>query len=282
MSRIRHCGGGSTRVFTQGTANHLQVCPVLGRNSAPHDAVRDALSHLVVQNGVTDAAVVETRLTAADGGTFDADVVFFDPSSRARVILEVSIVTIGSDTSLGRGARAGLDGVNAQLRAREDEKRNHSVVQRLLNEAGNITVFTPIVMSACGAMGPSMVVLKEVYGRAKEADKFLMSQQPALKHSWNTMVASSFWDMRLRIACAATDAEYQNRIILHDNTHPQPLRRGTAAPSGPQLRAACGGAPRCRCLEDQPRRVVVSIPGARSSMRPLVLLAERHLNSRSS
>ena len=173
----------------------------------------------MVQNGVTDAAVVETRLTAADRSTFDADVVFFDPSSRARVILEVSIVTIGSDTSLGRGARAGLDGVNAQLRAREEDKRNHSVVQRLLNEAGNNTIFTPIVMSACGAMGPSMVAfLKEVYGRAKEADKFLMSQQPALKHSWNTMVASSFWDMRLSIACAATDAEYQNRIILHDNT----------------------------------------------------------------
>ena len=42
------------------------------------------------------------------------------------------------------------------------------------------------------------------------------------------MVASSFWDMRLSIACAATDAEHQNRIILHDNTlnlpepHPDP------------------------------------------------------------
>jgi hypothetical protein len=69
-----HCGGGVTRVLTQGTLNHLQVCPVLGRNSAPHNAVRDVLSHLVVQNGVTNAAVVETRLTAADGGTFDADV----------------------------------------------------------------------------------------------------------------------------------------------------------------------------------------------------------------
>ena len=54
---------------------------------------RDALSHLVVQNGVTDSAVVETRLTAADGSTFDADVVF-GPSSRARVIFEVSIVTL--------------------------------------------------------------------------------------------------------------------------------------------------------------------------------------------
>ena len=68
-------------------------------------------------------------------------------------------------------------------------------------------------------MGPSMVAfLKDVYGRAKGADKFLMSQQPALKYSWNTMVASSFWDMRLSIACAATDAEFQNRIIRHYNT----------------------------------------------------------------
>ena len=117
------------RVLTQGTLNHLQVCPVLGRNSAPHDAVRDVLSHLgVVQKGVTDTAVVETWLAAADGRTYDADVVYFDPSSRPRAILEVSIVTIGSGTSLGRGARAGLDGVNAQLRAREEEKRIHDVV----------------------------------------------------------------------------------------------------------------------------------------------------------
>ena len=62
---LHTCGGGVIRVLTQGTANHLQVCPVLGRNSAPHNAVRDVLSHLVVQNEVINAAVVETRLTAA-------------------------------------------------------------------------------------------------------------------------------------------------------------------------------------------------------------------------
>ena len=107
------------------------------------------------------------------------------------------IVTIGSDTSLGRGARAGLDGVNAQLRAREDEKRNHSVVRRLLNEAENNIIFTPIVMSACGAMGPSMVAfLKEVYGRAKEADKFLMSRQPALS------TRGTRWKLRRFGTCA--------------------------------------------------------------------------------
>ena len=131
------------------------------------------------------------------------------------------------------------------------------------------TFFTPIVMSACGAMGPSMVAfLKEVYGRAKEADKFLMSQQPALKHTWNTMVASSFWDMRLSIACAATDVEYQNRII-------------TAAPSRPQLCATHGGAPRYRCIKDQVWRVLVSMSGARISMKPFVPLAVHRLTSRS-
>ena len=130
-------------------------------------------------------------------------------SSRARVNLEVSIVTIGSDTSLGRGARAGLDGFNAQLRARD-----HSVVQRLQNEAGkagNNNIFIPIVMSASGARGPSMVVvafLKGVFGRAKVVEKFLKLQEPALRHTWNTLVASSFWDVRLSIACAATDVEY--------------------------------------------------------------------------
>ena len=84
IPHTHHCGGGAVRVLTEGTVNHLQVCPVLGRNSAPHDAVRDVLSHLVVQNGVTDAAVVETRLAAAVGRTYDADMVYFDPTSRAR------------------------------------------------------------------------------------------------------------------------------------------------------------------------------------------------------
>ncbi len=64
IPHTHHCGGGVTSVLTQGTVNHLQVCPVLGRNSAPLNAVRDVVSHLVVQNGVTNAAVVETRLTA--------------------------------------------------------------------------------------------------------------------------------------------------------------------------------------------------------------------------
>ena len=96
-------------------------------------------------------------------------------------------------------------------------------------------------------MGPTMMAfLKELYGRAKEADNILMSQKPALKQTWNTAMASPFWDKRLSIVCAATDADYQNCIILQDKTlnfpavarqpHPDPnyaphtaARRVTAA-----------------------------------------------------
>ncbi len=80
-------------------------------------------------------------------------------------------------------------------------------------------------------MGPSMVAfIKEVYGRAKEVPHVGIASPEA-----HAMVASSFfWDMRLSIVCAATDAEYQNRIILHGNS--QYTCRGEAAPSRPQLR----------------------------------------------
>ena len=83
-------------------------------------------------------------------------------------MLKVSVATVGSGTSLARTSRAGLDSVTALLRAREQEKRNHRVIQKITNEAGNTTIFTPIVLSASGAMGPSTVAfLKDVYARAK-------------------------------------------------------------------------------------------------------------------
>ena len=92
-------------------------------------------------------------------------------------------------------------------------------------------------------MGPSMVpFLKEVYGLAKNADKFLMSQQPALKYSWNTMVASSFWDMRLSIACAATERCGVPKPHHPSRQHRQPPRCGAAAPPWPQLCDIHGGA----------------------------------------
>ena len=73
-------------------------------------------------------------------------------------------------------------------------------------------------------MGPSTVAfLKDVYARAKAAGKFNMKLQPDIKYTWNTMVASSYWDMRLSVACTATDAEFQNRIIIRDHTMNLPV-----------------------------------------------------------
>ena len=78
---------------------------MLGRNSAPHDAVRDVLAHMVKNCGITDAAVVESPVEAADGDSTVADVVYVDNVSGKRVILEVSVVTVGSDSALSGSAR---------------------------------------------------------------------------------------------------------------------------------------------------------------------------------
>ena len=54
--------------------------------------------------------------------------------------------------------------------------------------------------------------------------------------------------MRLSIACAVTDAEFQNRIILHDNTLNLPVVAQQPHPD-PNY-ATRGGAPPCRCLNN--------------------------------
>jgi hypothetical protein len=44
-----------------------------------------------------------------------------------------------------------------------------------------------------------------------------------MKYTWSTILPSSFWDMRLSVACTATDAEFQNRIIIRDHTMNLPV-----------------------------------------------------------
>ncbi len=83
--------------------------------------------------------------------------VYVDSASGQLVIFELICRTVGSDAALAGSARAGLGGTTALLRALEEEKRNHCVIRKLLDDAGNNTIFTPIVMSASGAMGPSMI-----------------------------------------------------------------------------------------------------------------------------
>ncbi len=143
-----------------------------------HNSIRDALAHMVEQCGLTDAAVVETPVTAADSDTTIATGYIFTLSlSGERAILEVSVVTVEFDTSLARISRAGVS-------RREQEKRSNRAIQKITNEAGNKTIFTPIILSASGAIGPSTVAfLKDVYARAKAAGKFQMTQQPDMKYT---------------------------------------------------------------------------------------------------
>jgi len=214
-----HCERNTTRVLVSSTVNHLASCCLLGGHTARHNAVRDVLAHMTKLLGLTDASVVETPVTASDGNAMNADVVYVDNASGKRVILEVAVLSVNSDSSLGASARAGLDSVRALLMRKEAEKRNHAVIRRLINEEGNSTTFIPIVMTANGAMGPSMVAfLKESYDRAKTLERFDMRKQHAVQYSWNTLVASTYWDMRLSIASAATDAEFQSRVIRRDMT----------------------------------------------------------------
>jgi hypothetical protein len=77
-----------------------------------------------------------------------------------------------------------------------------------------------------------VVFLKEVYDRVR-SDKFILSQQPAMKHTWNTMVATLFQDIRLSIACAATDAVLHGNIlnlpVMAQQPHPDPNYATAAA-----------------------------------------------------
>ncbi len=58
------------------------------------------------------------------------------------------------------------------------------MIQKVLSDPGNNTFFTPIVLSASGAIGPSMVeYLKSVYERAQSVDKFDMRWQPKVVYT---------------------------------------------------------------------------------------------------
>ena len=90
-------------------------------------------------------------------------------------------------------------------------------------------------------MGPSMVeFLKSVYERALSVDKFDMRRQPKVVHTWNTSMVSPYWDMRLSVACAATDAEFQNRLMARDQTLNLPVMERQPHPYRPQPGAVLG------------------------------------------
>jgi hypothetical protein len=83
--------------------------------------------------------------------------------------------------------------------------------------------------------------LKSVYERAQSVDKFDMRRQPKVAHTWNTPMASTYWDLRLGVACAATDAEFQNRLMARDQALTSPSWSGSPTPTPTGCRATAAG-----------------------------------------
>ena len=103
-------------------------------------------------------------------------------------------------------------------------------------------------------MGPHFVeFLRESYERAKLSDCWNMAFHPDIESTWNTRVASTYWDMRLSTAVAVTAADVQNRLIQRDETlnlrlmgrqpHPNP-NYAAYTRSAPQPSWRRQGAPR--------------------------------------
>jgi hypothetical protein len=73
-------------------------------------------------------------------------------------------------------------------------------------------------MSSAGGFGPgARKFLKFLYKSSRERDCWeIGSGQPQIQSTWSALFASTYWDMRLSMACTAMSAEVVGRIIVRD------------------------------------------------------------------
>ena len=148
--------------------------------------------------------------------TWHADIMLVDDTSGTSCVIDVAIVNIDSATALQR--RGDFGDVEAPLVQAEAEKRALPIPQRVIQEENNSVVFVPFVMSSAGGFGPAArAFLKVLYRTARARAKWVMATgQPALERAWNTTFASTYWDMRLSVACTAASAEVVSRLVARD------------------------------------------------------------------
>jgi hypothetical protein len=210
-----HCGARGERVLAASDWVHLNNCACLGGNIRPHNAVRDTLAHAIHQCGA--ASVVPHTEVPLDvlGGQWKADICFMDDESGKVYVIDVSLVNTDSATSQRR--RGDFGAVEAALRACEAEKRALPIARQIQNDGSN-KVFVPFVMSSAGGFGPdARKFLKFLYKSSRERNCWeIGSGQPQIQSTWNTLFASTYWDMRLSMACTAMSAEVVGRIIVRD------------------------------------------------------------------
>jgi hypothetical protein len=205
------------RTFGAADVNHLNNCPDMGGNKRPHDNVKFTLAHACFETGLAPAVPkAEVPLWIPGFGWWNADLCFTADGIVRRFVVDVSVVNLDSATSRRRTGSSFAD-VELALRQRETEKRRLPVARWIDNEQGSITTFVPFVMSSSGAFGPAARdFLKVLYKSARERGRWRMSDTPHLKASWATQFASSYWDMRLSMACSVTSAEVVGRLIVRD------------------------------------------------------------------
>ena len=149
------------------------------------------------------------------GGHWKADTIFMDDESGKTYVIDVSIVNTDSATT--QRLRGDFGAVEAALRAREAEKRALPIARQIQNDGSN-KVFVPFVMSSAGGFGPdARKFLKFLYKSSRGRSCWgIGSGQPQIQSTWNTLLASTYWDMRLSMACTAMSAEVVGRIIVRD------------------------------------------------------------------
>jgi hypothetical protein len=244
----RHsCGNAGTSILDASSFRHLYSCPFLGRAIASHDEAKFALAHAIHLCGHS-SKLPSTEAELRHGGeAWNADISYF--AGGTQWVIDMAIVNMDSDTSVNSGGRS--RDVEAILLAEESRRRRtNQVTQGLLDERGNNFVFVPFVMASTGGFGPeARRFLKTIFSAAKLAGKFYLgvgerSLSRPVDTTWNTAVASRYWEMRLSLAVTLTDARFRRCVVENDlsstqrivgrQPHPDPnyspFARGTANP----------------------------------------------------
>jgi hypothetical protein len=210
-----HCGERGQRRLAQTDWEHLNNCPCLGGNIFPHNAVRDTLAHAVHQCGATSVVPHTEVPLDVPGGQWRADVMFMGDVSGKSYVLDVSIVNTDSATAQRTGRDFGA--VEASLCRCEADKRALPIARQIQNDGSN-KIFVPFVMSSAGGFGPAArSFLKYLYKISRDRNRWEVGTgQPQIQSTWNTLFASTYWDMRLSMACTSMSAEVVGRIIVRD------------------------------------------------------------------
>jgi hypothetical protein len=212
---MHNCGARGARALGASDWVHLNNCACLGGNILPHNSVRDALAQAIYQCGAASVVPHTEVPLEVPGGHWKADTIFMDDESGKTYVIDVSIVNTDSATT--QRLRGDFGAVEAALRAREAEKRALPIARQIQNDGSN-KVFVPFVMSSAGGFGPdARKFLKFLYKSSRGRNCWeIGSGQPQIQSTWNTLFASTYWDMRLSMACTAMSAEVVGRIIVRD------------------------------------------------------------------